>query len=250
MLIAFSCPIFWMVMLLYWLCTVFSFTNLIHGSYILEQKKEKESMSSQYTCCLVGLLMLIEISLIFLTSYNWEIVCWFVTQVLNFWHDLALIFNTCLPYWEILFLVLVFFNIFFHFMGSYVSLQPSVDYYKHAILLIIRTFTQVSVQWQDTDSMREELDDLQVRVLLSLFLWFSEVFVKSWVLILFSSSYNTTVLCILTDLSEHEVGNFVEFACWDVQGQQVSFMSIFSCLYWHTHLLKLIDIAKVTASYA
>jgi hypothetical protein len=27
----------------------------------------------------------------------------------------------------------------------------------------VRTFTQVSGQWQDTDSMREELDDLQVR---------------------------------------------------------------------------------------
>lgn len=25
-----------------------------------------------------------------------------------------------------------------------------------------RTFTQVSIQWQDSDSMREELDDLQV----------------------------------------------------------------------------------------
>lgn len=30
----------------------------------------------------------------------------------------------------------------------------------------IRTFTQVSVQWQDTDSMREELDDLQVSIIL------------------------------------------------------------------------------------
>lgn len=29
-------------------------------------------------------------------------------------------------------------------------------------LLLFRTFTQVSAQWQDTDSMREELDDLQV----------------------------------------------------------------------------------------
>lgn len=37
-----------------------------------------------------------------------------------------------------------------------------------------RTFTQVSVQWQDTDSMREELDDLQVRV----FPFSSEIFSK------------------------------------------------------------------------
>lgn len=27
---------------------------------------------------------------------------------------------------------------------------------------LFRTFTQVSVQWQDTDSLREEMDDLQV----------------------------------------------------------------------------------------
>lgn len=47
------------------------------------------------------------------------------------------------------------------------------------------------------------------------------------------------MLRILTDLSEYKVGNFVEFARWDVQGQQVSFMSIFSCLYWHTHHLNL-----------
>lgn len=32
-------------------------------------------------------------------------------------------------------------------------------------LPMFRTFTQVSIQWQDTDSMREELDDLQVFVI-------------------------------------------------------------------------------------
>jgi hypothetical protein len=30
------------------------------------------------------------------------------------------------------------------------------------LTLLCRTFTQVSSQWQDTDTMREELDDLQV----------------------------------------------------------------------------------------
>ncbi|KAH0452001.1 hypothetical protein IEQ34_019300 [Dendrobium chrysotoxum] len=29
-------------------------------------------------------------------------------------------------------------------------------------ILLHRTFTQVSIQWQDTDTMREELDDLQI----------------------------------------------------------------------------------------
>jgi len=33
-----------------------------------------------------------------------------------------------------------------------------------------RTFTQVSTQWQDTDTMREELDDLQVAALSLLFI--------------------------------------------------------------------------------
>lgn len=36
------------------------------------------------------------------------------------------------------------------------------NFYSVFSLNLLRTFTQVSGQWQDTDSMREELDDLQV----------------------------------------------------------------------------------------
>lgn len=42
-----------------------------------------------------------------------------------------------------------------HLKNSKASIPNDFSWYK-------RTFTQVSVQWQDTDSMREELDDLQI----------------------------------------------------------------------------------------
>ncbi|PSR92943.1 Protein PIR like [Actinidia chinensis var. chinensis] len=42
-----------------------------------------------------------------------------------------------------------------HLKNAKASLPNDFSWYK-------RTFTQVSVQWQDTDSMREELDDLQI----------------------------------------------------------------------------------------
>lgn len=41
-------------------------------------------------------------------------------------------------------------------------LPPLMKTYKSNYFILFRTFTQVSIQWQDTDSMREELDDLQV----------------------------------------------------------------------------------------
>ncbi|KAH6825098.1 transcription activator, partial [Perilla frutescens var. hirtella] len=41
-----------------------------------------------------------------------------------------------------------------HLKNAKASIPNDLSWYK-------RTFTQVSVQWQDTDSMREELDDLQ-----------------------------------------------------------------------------------------
>ncbi|CAH9080681.1 unnamed protein product [Cuscuta europaea] len=42
-----------------------------------------------------------------------------------------------------------------HLKNAKASIPNDFSWYK-------RTFTQVSVQWQDTDSMREELDDLQI----------------------------------------------------------------------------------------
>uniref|UniRef100_A0A166D3Z6 CYRIA/CYRIB Rac1 binding domain-containing protein n=1 Tax=Daucus carota subsp. sativus TaxID=79200 RepID=A0A166D3Z6_DAUCS len=42
-----------------------------------------------------------------------------------------------------------------HLKNSKASIPNDFSWYK-------RTFTQVSIQWQDTDSMREELDDLQI----------------------------------------------------------------------------------------
>lgn len=47
-------------------------------------------------------------------------------------------------------------------LGYYLTICFDNCYYFLTDLLFFRTFTQVSVQWQDTDSMREELDDLQV----------------------------------------------------------------------------------------
>ncbi|KAL2538706.1 Protein PIR [Forsythia ovata] len=44
-----------------------------------------------------------------------------------------------------------------HLKNAKASIPNDFSWYK-------RTFTQVSVQWQDTDSMREELDDLQIFV--------------------------------------------------------------------------------------
>ncbi|XP_075665541.1 protein PIR-like [Castanea sativa] len=42
-----------------------------------------------------------------------------------------------------------------HLKNAKASIPNDFSWYK-------RTFTQVSIQWQDTDSMREELDDLQI----------------------------------------------------------------------------------------
>ncbi|XLT67252.1 hypothetical protein HN873_023691, partial [Arachis hypogaea] len=42
-----------------------------------------------------------------------------------------------------------------HFKNAKASIPNDFSWYK-------RTFTQVSGQWQDTNSMREELDDLQI----------------------------------------------------------------------------------------
>ncbi|KAI3945395.1 hypothetical protein MKW92_027849, partial [Papaver armeniacum] len=42
-----------------------------------------------------------------------------------------------------------------HLKNAKASIPNDFSWYK-------RTFTQVSVQWQDTDAMREELDDLQI----------------------------------------------------------------------------------------
>ncbi|KAH6792575.1 transcription activator [Perilla frutescens var. hirtella] len=42
-----------------------------------------------------------------------------------------------------------------HLKNAKASIPNDFSWYK-------RTFTQVSVQWQDTDSIREELDDLQI----------------------------------------------------------------------------------------
>ncbi|KAI3936105.1 hypothetical protein MKW98_015864, partial [Papaver atlanticum] len=42
-----------------------------------------------------------------------------------------------------------------HLKNAKASIPNDFSWYK-------RTFTQVSVQWQDTDTMREELDDLQI----------------------------------------------------------------------------------------
>jgi cytoplasmic FMR1 interacting protein len=42
-----------------------------------------------------------------------------------------------------------------HLKNAKASIPNDFSWYK-------RTFTQVSAQWQDTDTMREELDDLQI----------------------------------------------------------------------------------------
>lgn len=79
-----------------------------------------------------------------------------------------------------------------------------------------RTFTQVSVQWQDTDSMREELDDLQVYIYFLCMLGFWIMLTCTYLCVLNMKCY------ILADLLEHEVGYFVKLTCWDVPGEQVS----------------------------
>ncbi|XP_006854249.2 protein PIR [Amborella trichopoda] len=56
--------------------------------------------------------------------------------------------------WSMLKLLDVLLNLD-HLKNAKASIPNDFSWYK-------RTFTQVSVQWQDTDSMREELDDLQI----------------------------------------------------------------------------------------
>ncbi|WVY92685.1 hypothetical protein V8G54_031773 [Vigna mungo] len=80
-----------------------------------------------------------------------------------------------------------------HLKNAKASIPNDFTWYK-------RTFTQVSGQWQDSDSMREELDDLQI---------------------LFQNcpcSYCTLEYAKLkmADFLEHKMGYFVEFACGDV----------------------------------
>lgn len=53
----------------------------------------------------------------------------------------------------------------FHLVLSVLVACSELQFSIHSFILFfqfVRTFTQVSMQWQDTDSMREELDDLQV----------------------------------------------------------------------------------------
>ncbi|CAI0385291.1 unnamed protein product [Linum tenue] len=64
-----------------------------------------------------------------------------------------------------------------HLKNAKASIPNDFTWYK-------RTFTQVSAQWQEIDSMREELDDLQV------------------------------------NFPKHEMGYSIEFACGDVSGEQ------------------------------
>ncbi|CAN1233835.1 Protein PIR [Linum perenne] len=68
-----------------------------------------------------------------------------------------------------------------HLKNAKASIPNDFTWYK-------RTFTQVSVQWQEIDSMREELDDLQV------------------------------------NFPQHEMGYFVEFACGDVSCEQRQYL--------------------------
>lgn len=52
-----------------------------------------------------------------------------------------------------------------HLVLSVLVACSELQFSIHSFILFfkfVRTFTQVSMQWQDTDSMREELDDLQV----------------------------------------------------------------------------------------
>jgi magnesium-transporting ATPase (P-type) len=114
----------------------------------------------------------------------------------------------------------------------------------------VRTFTQVSGQWQDTDSMREELDDLQVRNCWNFSLWNSEICIFIIIVsfscffviyILFWTKFwerQTIDLSLIAwaDFLEHKMGYFVEFACWDVPCKQVSciiyLLHIFSLSIW------------------
>ncbi|KAJ0967368.1 hypothetical protein J5N97_024285 [Dioscorea zingiberensis] len=61
---------------------------------------------------------------------------------------------TITHYWSMLRLLDVLVQLD-HLKNAKASIPNDFSWYK-------RTFTQVSVQWQDTDSMREELDDLQI----------------------------------------------------------------------------------------
>lgn len=79
------------------------------------------------------------------------------------------------------------------------------------LFAIVRTFTQVSIQWQDTDSMREELDDLQVFACA----YFIRDDLISWL--------NEVIVEFFADFLEHKVGHTVEPACWDVSCKQVSY---------------------------
>ncbi|KAI8556103.1 hypothetical protein RHMOL_Rhmol05G0226000 [Rhododendron molle] len=76
-----------------------------------------------------------------------------------------------------------------HLKNAKASIPNDFSWYK-------RTFTQVSMQWQDNDSLREELDDLQ-----------------------HISTLYPIYFC-LPDFLEHKMGDFVELACRDVPRKQ------------------------------
>lgn len=89
----------------------------------------------------------------------------------------------------------------------------------------VRTFTQVSVQWQDTDSMREELDDLQVCLLSRSCLEIYFVQQNNTLLsfhLLFYFELLVGNMLIYADFLKHKMGYLTEPARWDVPGEQVS----------------------------
>lgn len=124
----------------------------------------------------------------------------------------------------------------------------------------LRTFTQVSVQWHDTDAMREELDDLQVFeyfpftvylvgwiycIMYTVYLVFLMYF---WLFILFvfpsflstanmllghwnNILINHSHFLTLTDFSKHKMGYLIKFARWDVPCEQVS--NVNHIYVWH-----------------
>lgn len=98
-----------------------------------------------------------------------------------------------------------------------------------------RTFTQVSGQWQDSDSIREELDDLQACItnhtiinapqqIMALHIW-----IINFTISLYWLWLTLWVILRSTDFLKHKMGYLVEPACRDVPSEQVScYILVFS----------------------